>query len=442
MIEKNSVVVDTNLLLDDPKVLYKLASKYEKIIIPLTVLKELDKLKFKPDTAFSAREAIRTLREFKSVEIDKIHFDFRSKDVEFDETNDAKIIKSAEEHGADIATKDVSMQIIAEARGLKTILYNVVMNNLFCPYVYIEQSVLFNNKNNFGYERTFEKEDYEEVLKLFETSSEKELFRNAWFFVIINASSKTPTVYANNPIKKVLNKIDDNPEYREIIIDKGTKVKALDIYQVCAIYALKSAPNTLLCGSYGSGKSLLATAYALATNNKKTFISRPNIAVDKKFSLGFLPGDLSEKLVPWMGGILSALYYIFSDTRAQINKDVAYNTYDFVKDTVFKKYFEMLSIETIQGISFMKDDILILDESQLCSISVLSTILSRFGKGSKLIATGDIKQMYDTIKPSESGLLKLLRLLPNENLAYVKLKNNYRSGLLELADKLQSSDVF
>jgi PhoH-like ATPase len=216
----------------------------------------------------------------------------------------------------------------------------------------------------------------------------------------------------------------------------------LDIYQVCAIYALKEAPNTLLCGSYGSGKSLLATAYSLSTNNKKTFISRPNIAVDKKFSLGFLPGQLDEKLTPWMGGILSALYFIFSDTRAQINKDVEYNTYDFVKDTIFKKYFEMMPIETIQGISFMKDDILILDESQLCSISVFSTILSRFGKGSKLIATGDIKQMYDTIKPSESGLLKLLRLLPSEHMAYVELKNNYRSGLLYLADKLQNNDIY
>ena len=251
-----------------------------------------------------------------------------------------------------------------------------------------------------------------------------------------------PIVYAHNPTEKIFEKIDDNPDYREIVIDKGTKVKALDIYQVCAIYALKRAPNTLLCGSYGSGKSLLATASSLATNNKKTFISRPNIAVDKKFSLGFLPGAVDEKLIPWMGGILSALYYIFSNTRAQINKDVEYNTYDFVKDTIFKKYFEMLSIETIQGISFMKDDILILDESQLCSISVLSTILSRFGKGSKFIGTGDIKQMYDTIKPSESGLLKLLRLLPSEQMAYVELKNNYRSGLLNLADKLQNSNIF
>ena len=51
--------------------------------------------------------------------------------------------------------------------------------------------------------------------------------------------------------------------------------------------------------------------------------------------------------------------------------------------------------------------------------------------------TGDIGQVYNVIPPSENGLLKLLRLLPSKHIAYVTLKNNYRSGLVELAEGLQ-----
>jgi PhoH-like ATPase len=98
----------------------------------------------------------------------------------------------------------------------------------------------------------------------------------------------------------------------------------------------------------------------------------------------------------------------------------------------------MTPLETLQGMSFMEGDLLLLDEAQLCSISILSVILSRFGKGSKLIMTGDVGQVYGVIPPSENGLLKLLRLLPSKSLAYVDLKNNYRSELLELADGLQT----
>jgi predicted ribonuclease YlaK len=154
---KHKVVVDTNLLLDDPKILFKLTNKYDQVVIPITVLKELDKHKFKPDMSFSAREAIRVLKEFKNNHSDKIVFDLSGIDTDFDNSNDGKIIKSAKLNDAAIATKDVSMQIIAEAQKLDTMLYDVVMNNLFHPYIYIEQDTLFNTISGgvFGYARLF-----------------------------------------------------------------------------------------------------------------------------------------------------------------------------------------------------------------------------------------------------------------------------------------------
>ena len=442
---EDKVVIDTNLLLDDSKILFKLTKKYKQIVIPITVLKELDKHKFKSATSFSARQAIRALIEFKETFSDRIIFDTDSVDAVNDDTNDAKIIRCTQRHDATLATKDMAMSIISEALNIKTELYDVVLNNIFDSYVYIEQYKLFesNDEDVFGYGRFFESAEYEKVYKLFSKASKKLLIKDAWFFVIINTPTGNPTVYAHNPIKQIFTKIDDDPKYRQLNIDKHTNIKALDIYQTCAIYSMIEAPNTIICGSYGSGKSLLSTAYALATNDKKTFISRPNITVDRRFELGFLPGNLSEKLEPWMAGTLSSLYYIFSNTKAQItDKSGGQPTYDFVKDSVFTKFFEMLHISTLQGYSFMKDDLLLLDEVQLCSIAVLATILSRFGKGSKLIMTGDINQVYGVIPPAENGLLKLLRLLPNKAISYIELKNNYRSELTELADQLQNKTLF
>jgi predicted ribonuclease YlaK len=80
---------------------------------------------------------------------------------------------------------------------------------------------------------------------------------------------------------------------------------------------------------------------------------------------------------------------------------------------------------------------MMVDETQLIDIDYLSMILSRSGSGSKLILMGDLNQTYGVVRPAESGLLKLLRLLPHKYLAYVRLENSYRSGLISLADKLQ-----
>ena len=117
------------------------------------------------------------------------------------------------------------------------------------------------------------------------------------------------------------------------------------------------------------------------------------------------------------------------------------NTYDYVKDHIFTKHFDLLPLDSLQGMSFLNEDLVILDETQLCSISILSLILSRFGIGSKLISLGDVKQIYGVLPPSENGLLKLLRLMPNKNMAYVELKNHYRGGLVELADGLQNKTI-
>jgi len=429
-----TILVDTNLLLDDANILYKLSKEYEKILITLTVLKELDKHKYDPDLSYSARNAIRAIREFKNEFPDNLIFNVAEEELS---SNDKLIIDAALKHDSAIATKDISMSIIAEAKGLDTKIYDVVMNNLFNPYIYIRVEQIYEHNPTFAWARAYDGKEYNEIISMLEKIIEKEVSRQAWFFVIIQAERDRPYVYANHPYTSLLVRIDNDPAYMEINTD-GKKIKALDIFQNCAIFALKEAPHCLITGRWGSGKTLLSTAHALATSNKKVFITRPPVGINKKYDLGFLPGDKAEKMVEWLGGFTSALYYIYGNTNGQVSKDTSY---DYVRETLFKQLFEVLPLNSIQGLSLLDNDVMMVDEVQLLSVDYMSMILSRPSETGKLILMGDLKQTYNVVKPSESGLLKLLRVLPHKSIAYVELKDSYRSDLLEVADKLQDKTI-
>jgi len=429
-----NIIIDTNLLLDDSNVIYKLSKEYEKIVIPLTVLKELDDKKYDPTLSYSARNAILAIKQFKGEFPDKITFHIGEDEIT---GNDAKIIRAAVETGSNLATKDMSMSIQAEAQGLDTTLYDVVMNGLFEPYIYVHHEKLYVEEDVFAYGQMYAGEAYESVFKLFSMVTEKELNRDAWFFVFINVEMERPIIYANNPTDHIFDRIDNNALYLEVRLD-STTIKARDPYQNCALYALQVAPHCLITGCWGSGKTLLSVAHTLAHSNRKSFVTRPPIGLDRKYDLGFMPGKKEDKMMDWLAGFLSALYYIYGNSRGQA-KDGA--SYDHIKDVMFRELFEILPMNAIQGLSLLDKDILLVDEVQLISVDYISMILSRPSETGKLILMGDLKQTYNVVKPSESGLLKLLRVLPHRSMAYVELQNSYRSDILEVADKLQDKTI-
>lgn len=431
----SKITVDTNLLLDDEKIIFKLLKDYDKILVPITVLKELDKHKYNSNLAFSARNAIRSLKAFKTKYPTKIEFPISDNDIH---NNDARIIEATKKGNADLATKDISMSMIAESQGVTTKLYDVVMNNLFEPYNYVTVEQIYEYKEHFEWERFYRDEDYNYILGFLSEVLNKHLDRNSWFFVFVKAEGEEPYIYANHPIKQYLTRVDHHPHYRELKCDNGRVIKARDIYQICAIYALREAPHVLLTGKWGSGKSLLASAYSLESNEKKAFISRPPIGINSKYNIGFVPGDKEEKMVDWLAGFTSALYFIYGNTNGQTDGK---NSYDHVKDTLFNQKFEVLPLNSIQGLSLLQDDLLLVDEVQLVSVDYMSMILSRPTENGKLIMMGDLRQTYDVVKPSESGLLKLLRALPHRSMAYVRLETSYRSDVLELADMLQDKTM-
>jgi len=430
-----TISIDTNLLLDDEKIIFKLLKDYDKIVIPITVLKELDKHKYNPNLAFSARNAIRAIKEFRTKYPTQIEFPISDNDIT---NNDARIIEATKKANADLATKDISMSMIADSQGVNTKLYDVVMNNLFEPYNYIKVEDIYKYEEQFEWNGEYSGNLYVNIVDFFSMILNKKLDKNSWFFVFIQAEKQDPFIYANHPIRESFIRIDHNSLYREIKCDNGKIVKARDIYQVCAIYALKEAPNIILTGKWGSGKSLLASAYSLENTEKKSFISRPPIGINGKYNIGFVPGDKEDKMIDWLAGFTSALYFIYGNTNGQSDGK---NSYDFVKENIFPNKYEILQLNSIQGLSLLDDDILLIDEVQLIDISYMSMILSRPTNNSKLILMGDLAQTYSIVKPSESGLLKLLRILPHKSMAYIRLENSYRSDILELADKLQDKII-
>jgi len=188
------------------------------------------------------------------------------------------------------------------------------------------------------------------------------------------------------------------------------------------------ADATLLTGRFGSGKTLLATATALALTNKKIFITRPPIGISSDYDIGFLPGSKDEKMLEWAGGFLSALNYLYRGIKGQ--------NYDSIKSQLFFEKFEIIPLNMIQGVSILDGEILIVDEVQLVTREYMSMILSRMSEGSKLFLLGDIHQTYSTISKQDSGLFRLQQVLPHESLAWVDLRKIYRNKLTEIAIKL------
>ena len=232
--------------------------------------------------------------------------------------------------------------------------------------------------------------------------------------------------YCYNPYKGV-ERIDNIPQTSKIRIKNASIFSPLDIYQKCAVYAMINAPATLITGRFGSGKTLLATATALFLTNKKIFITRPPIGISSDYDIGFLPGNKDEKMLEWAGGFLSALNFLYKDSKLN---------YDLIKSQLFFEKFEIIPLNMIQGVSILEGEILIADEVQLITREYMSMILSRMSEGSKLFLLGDLHQTYSTINKKDSGLYRLQQILPHEALAWVDLKKIYRNKLTEIAIKL------
>lgn len=177
----------------------------------------------------------------------------------------------------------------------------------------------------------------------------------------------------------------------------GRIIKAHTINQKLYLDALNNSDIVLAIGAAGSGKTYLAVGFALnllkKNKIKKIVITRPVVEAGER--LGFLPGDLKEKIDPYLRPIYDAIYDIIGMENA-------------------KKYLEKEIIE-IAPLAYMRgrtidNAYIILDEAQNTTKSQMKMFLTRLGFNSKMVITGDTTQI-DLPNALESGLIEAAHLL-------------------------------
>jgi phosphate starvation-inducible PhoH-like protein len=176
-------------------------------------------------------------------------------------------------------------------------------------------------------------------------------------------------------------------------------------------------PVTLIKGMAGSGKTLLACQIALDLVFKremnKIIITRPTVS---KEEIGFLPGDLKEKMDPWLAPIYSNLYLLYD--KEKIDK------------MVLENQIEIVPFAFMRGRTF-PNSVVIVDECQNITHQQTEMMLGRLGKGGKMIFCGDLSQV-DLKSKKDSGISFFTRL--EENIKGVKiiiLKKNHRHEIVE-----------
>ncbi len=181
--------------------------------------------------------------------------------------------------------------------------------------------------------------------------------------------------------------------------NSGKPIRSRTKHQKIMVEKYKSHDLLLAIGPAGSGKTYIAVSLAVrALRNKEVkriILSRP--AVESGEQLGFLPGDLKEKLDPYLQPLYDALL-------------------DMMPAKKLSEYLEDNTIQ-IAPLAFMRgrtleNSFVILDEAQNATINQLKMFLTRMGSNSKFVVTGDITQI-DLHQPSKSGLVHARGLLKN-----------------------------
>ncbi len=208
----------------------------------------------------------------------------------------------------------------------------------------------------------------------------------------------------------------DNPEILSAFADvvavtnKGRPVKCRTLGQKRYVEAIEKNTVVFGIGPAGTGKTYLAMAMAVvALKNKQVsriILTRPAVEAGEK--LGFLPGDMQNKVDPYLRPLYDALY-------------------DFMGADSYQRLTEKGNIE-VAPLAYMRgrtlnDAFIILDEAQNCTSEQMKMFLTRFGEGSKVVVTGDITQI-DLPEERKSGLKRAADLLGSiDEVAVVNLTN-------------------
>ena len=433
-------IIDTNVLLHDYKCIYNFEEN--DVIIPIVVLEELDKFKRGNDLInFHAREFTRELDKLSGdmlltaniplgENLGNLHIetgkDFSEKvSQSFPErTADHRILAIAEyvcssnkDKTVVLITKDINLRMKAKSLGIMAQDY--------------ESDKVANIDDLYKGIRIIDSVSPEIIGKLYELpegikAEECQVDQNTkghQFYIMKNNGSSALAHY--NPASKLLNRVVKQTTYG---------IDPRNAEQTFALDALSNPDIQLvsLTGKAGTGKTLLALAAALAQHKryKQIFLARPIVPLANR-DLGFLPGDLKEKMDPYM----QPLY----DNLTVIKHKFSHQSPEFIRinDMVKEEKLVITPLAYIRGRS-LSSIFFIVDEAQNLTPHEIKTIITRAGEGTKMVFTGDIEQIDSPyLDTASNGLSYLSDKMKDQDLfAHVNLVKGERSFLAELASKL------
>jgi PhoH-like ATPase len=438
---KKIYVLDTNVILHDYRSIYSFEE--HDVVIPITVLEELDKFKRGDNLInFQAREFTRELDSIAGddlftkgvklgngrgrlfIETGK-EFSEEMKKSFSENIPDHRILaitdylkKTKKGRQVKLVSKDINLRMKAKSLGIVAEDYRRDQIRDIDHTVERNVSVVDNVNDEL-------------IAKIYENpqgvlASEFDFLQETkgnQFYILKGEKSSVIATY--DPFTMDLRKVEKLNTYG--IFPKNAE-------QAFAFDALLNPEISLvaLSGKAGTGKTLLALAAALQQHNRyeQIFLARPIVALSNR-DLGYLPGDASEKISPYMQPLFDNLGFIKHRFNPHSKENILID--ELLKD----ERLVITPLAYIRGRS-LSNAYFIVDEAQNLTPHEVKTIITRAGEGTKMIFTGDIEQIDSPYLDKKSnGLAHLFdRMYGQDIFAHVHLKKGERSFLAELASDL------
>jgi PhoH-like ATPase len=420
-------VLDTSVLLSDPKAIFKF--KEQEVVIPIIVINELEKKRHDPEIGYYARQALRHLDDLR-IEHERLDFPMQVGDggilrVELNHIdqsvlpagfqlgdNDSRILACAfnlasEGSNVTVVSKDLPMRVKASALGMAAEEYrnDQVVDSGWTGTAEISLTA-------------------DEISDLYDT----EIIKH-------KAAADLPVntgLIISSERGHALGRVQRGGKIRLVRGDRDAfGIHGRSAEQRLALDVLLDSDVGIvsLGGRAGTGKSAMALCAALEAvlerrAHKKIIVFRPIFAVGGQ-ELGYLPGGENEKMNPWGQAIFDTL-------GALVSKEV-------IEHIVDRGILEILPLTHIRGRS-LHDAFVIVDEAQSLERNVLLTVLSRIGQNAKVVLTHDVAQRDNLRVGRHDGIAAVVESLKGHDLfAHITLTRSERSAISALVTDLLDS---
>ncbi|MDT8443469.1 MAG: PhoH family protein [Desulfuromonadales bacterium] len=436
---KKTYILDTNVLLHDPQALFRFEDN--DLVIPMTVIEELDR--FKKELSETGRNA----RQFSRI-MDELRTKAKLiEGVELETGGHLRVDLYTEEHmkglPPELRTDQGDNRILAVALN--------VMSHSDSPVIFVTKDINLRIKadvlgltaQDYESDKVSLDELYSGTAEIFLPRDDVDLFYSQGFLPIEEeflANQCLTLMDAANPSHTALARYN-RPLRQAVPLLRAPKDGLWGIHprnreQQFAFDMLLNEDIQLvtLVGKAGTGKTLLAIAAGLYKSAdegqySRLLVSRPIFPLGR--DLGYLPGDIEEKLSPWMQPIFDNVELLLGSVEEGSKRKRGY------KELVDLGLLEIEPLTYIRGRSIPKQ-YMIVDEAQNLTPHEIKTIITRAGEGTKIVLTGDPYQIDNPyIDSSSNGLTYVVDKFKAEDIAgHVTLDKGERSCLAELAANL------